>query len=42
MFRPKMTIIKCLKFSSYKETAVFTIIIGDEDSSFLDINNVKI
>jgi hypothetical protein len=28
MFRPKKAIIKCLEYGSYKETAVFTIIIG--------------
>jgi hypothetical protein len=28
MFRPKMVIIGCLKSCSYKDTAVFTIIIG--------------
>jgi hypothetical protein len=27
MFWPKMVVIRCLKFGSYKETAVFAIII---------------
>jgi hypothetical protein len=31
MFRPKMALM-CLKFSSYKETAVFAITINDSRS----------